>query len=94
MSPAKCWCRCHVEALAQAAVAREAVSPGMQSALVTYYLNEAAYDTGAEATDVIEAAVACGRCVNAHCEALLERRIWGPRIVPRETVPTNSEGEE
>lgn len=94
MTTAKCWCRCHVEALAQAAIAREAVTPGMQSALVTYYLQEAAHDTGAETDDVIEAALSCPRCRNAHCPALLQRRIWAPMVVKRETVPTDSEGEE
>jgi hypothetical protein len=91
----RCVCRCHAEALAQAAVAREAVSPGMQSALVNYYLTEAQHDPGADVDDVIEAAVASGcACLNNHTPALRERRIWGPRIVPRETVPMNSEGEE
>jgi hypothetical protein len=90
----RCRCRCHAEALAQAAVAREAVSPGMQSALVNYYLTEAAHDPGADVADVVEAALACSWCLNAHVPALLERRIWGPRIVHRETVPTDSEGDE
>jgi hypothetical protein len=38
---------------------------------------------GADVTDPLEAAIACDRCKNCHCPALIPRYSWGPRIMPR-----------
>jgi hypothetical protein len=87
----RCTCLCHVEEVAQARLARE----GGQLATAFYYAQEAKHYPGADVTDVIEAAVASGcACLNNHAPALLVRRVWAPMIVRRETVPTDSEGEE
>lgn len=85
----RCLCLCHVEEVAQSRIARE----GGQMATAFYYAQEAKHYPGADVEDVIEAAVAMGcACLANHCPALLERRIWGPRIVSRapytEQVPT------
>jgi hypothetical protein len=90
LSP-RCTCLCHVEEVAQARLARE----GGNMATAFYYAQEAKHYPGADVDDVIEAAVASGcACLPNHCAALLQRRIWAPQIVRRETVPTNSEGDE
>jgi hypothetical protein len=38
---------------------------------------------GADVSAPLEAAVACAKCRNCHCAALLPRYAWGPRIKPR-----------
>lgn len=86
---ATCPCRCHRSSLAHAAIAREALLPG----LVRDHLEADLRDPGAPTTDAVEAVLACPLCVAWHCDALLERRIWGPRIVPPPDVDLTDYGE-
>lgn len=76
-----CLCTCHRSAKANW---REEVQ--REHYLTAIGMAEAANVVRfAEAADPIEAASACNECLNNHCSALLERRIW---FDPREDEAT------
>lgn len=42
---------------------------------------------GVDVLDPIETVTACAGCINHHCVALIERKIWDAPTVPRVVTP-------